>query len=72
MKSTDVTSDTYAEYNKDFNEKDPKFEIGDRIITSKYKNTALWTYIISDLNSEPILEVFMRKNCKKLVKKNTE
>ena len=49
MKSTDVTSDTYAEYNKDFNEKDPKFEIGDRIITSKYKNifgkgyTANWS-----------------------------
>ena len=38
MKSTDVTSDTYAEYNKDFNEKDPKFEIGDRIIASKYKS----------------------------------
>ena len=28
--------------------------------------------IISDLNGEPIVGKFMKKNCKKLVKKNTE
>ena len=38
MKSSDVTSDSYAEYNEDFNEKDPKFKVGDHVRISKYKN----------------------------------
>ena len=38
MKPVDVTSDSYAEYNEDFNEKDPKFKVGDRVRISKYKN----------------------------------
>ena len=38
MKPIDVTSDSYAEYNEDFNEKDPKFKVGDRVRISKYKN----------------------------------
>ena len=29
--------DSYAEYNEDFNEKDPKFKFGDRVRISKYK-----------------------------------
>ena len=37
-KLIDVTSDSYAEYNEDFNKKDPKFKIGDHVRTSKYKN----------------------------------
>ena len=41
-------------------------------IISKIKNTVPWTYVISDLNGEPLLEVFMKKNCKKLIKKNSE
>ena len=28
-----------------------------------------WSYVISGLNDEKLLEVFMKKNCKKLVKK---
>ena len=39
MKPIDVTSDSYPKYNEDFNEKDPKFKVGDRVRTSKYKNT---------------------------------
>ena len=35
MKSIDVTSDSYAEYNEDYNEKDLKFKAGDRIRISK-------------------------------------
>ena len=31
MKPTDVTSDSYGEYNEDSNEKDPKFKVGDRV-----------------------------------------
>ena len=38
MKSIDVTSDSYAEYNEDFNKQDPKFKVGDHIRISKYKN----------------------------------
>ena len=38
MKPTDVTSDSYGEYNEDSNEKDPKFKVGDRVRIWKYKN----------------------------------
>ena len=38
MKPTDVKSNCYAEYDVDFNEKDPKFKLGDRVRMSKYKN----------------------------------
>ena len=38
MKPIDVISDSYAEYNEDSNEKDPKFKVGDPIKISKYKN----------------------------------
>ena len=38
MKPIDVTSDSYAEYNEDFNKKYPKFKVGDHIRISKYKN----------------------------------
>ena len=33
MKPIDVTSDSYPKYNEDFNEKDPKFKVGDRVRT---------------------------------------
>ena len=38
IKPIDVTSDSYAEYNKDSNENDPKFNNGDHVRVSKYKN----------------------------------
>ena len=38
MKPIDVTFDSYAEYNEDSNEKDPKLKAGDRVRISKYKN----------------------------------
>ena len=38
MKPIDVTDDSYAEYNEDFNKKDPKFKVGDHARISKYKN----------------------------------
>ena len=31
-----MTSDSYAEYNEDFNKKDSKFKIGDHVRISKY------------------------------------
>ena len=41
MKPIDVTSDSYAEYNEDSNEKDPKFNVGDRVRISK-------TFLLND------------------------
>ena len=38
MKRIDVKSDSYAEYNIDSNEKDPKFKVGDHGKISKHKN----------------------------------
>ena len=37
MKPVDVTSDSYAEYNEDSNEKDPKLKVGDLVRISKYE-----------------------------------
>ena len=38
MKPVDIEDDSFAEYNEESNEKDPKFEIGDQVRISKYKN----------------------------------
>ena len=38
MKSTDLTSDSYSEYNEDSNVTKPKFQVGDQVRISKYKN----------------------------------
>ena len=38
MKAIDVKSNFYAEYNVDPNKKDPKFQVGDHVRISKYKN----------------------------------
>ena len=37
MKPIDVTDDSYAKYNENFNKKDPKFKVGKHIRISKYK-----------------------------------
>ena len=87
MKPTDVTSDSYDEYNEDSNERDANFKVGDHVRISKYKNisakgytpnwseevflvskiknTALWTYVISHLNGEPITGRFFEKELQK-------
>ena len=41
-------------------------------VVGKIKNTVPWTYVVSDVNGEKLLDVFMKNNCKKLVKKNLE
>ena len=38
MKPIDVTSDSYAEYNENPNEKDPKFKVDDHVRISKYQS----------------------------------
>ena len=37
MKLVDVTTDSYAEYNEDSNEKYPKLKVGDHVRISKYE-----------------------------------
>ena len=44
MKPTDVTSDSYAEYNQDSNKKGYKFKVSDRVSISKYKNSFVKGY----------------------------
>ena len=47
MKPIDVKSDSYAEYNNDSNEKDPKFKVGDHVRILKYKKNFAKGYIPS-------------------------
>ena len=94
MKPIGVTSDSYTEYNEDFDKKNSKFKVGDHVrilkyknivakgyapnwseevfVVSRIKNTVPWTYVVGDLNGEEITGRFYEKNCKKLLKKNSE
>ena len=38
MKPVDVKNNTYFDFNKEVNDKDPKFKVGDHVKLSKYKN----------------------------------
>ena len=38
MKPVDVKDNTYIDFKKEINNKDPKFRIGDSVRVSKYKN----------------------------------
>ena len=40
-------------------------------VISKIKNTVPWTYVIMILMVKKLLEHFMKKNCKRLIKKNS-
>ena len=45
----------------------------DVFVISKIKDTVTWTYVISDLNGEPITGIFLQKRTsKKLFKKSSE
>ena len=45
MKSIDVTTDSYSEYNQDSNKKEPKFKVDDYVRISKYKNVFAKGYV---------------------------
>ena len=45
MRPIDVTDDSYAECNENFNKKDLKFKVGDHVRISKYKNIFARGYI---------------------------
>ena len=39
-------------------------------VVNKVQNTVRWTYLINDLNGEKIKGSFLKKNCKRLIRKN--
>ena len=41
-------------------------------LISRIKKAVPCTYVINDLNGEEIVGTFMKKNCKRLMKKNLE
>ena len=45
MKPIDVKRDSFAEYNEESNEKDPKFKVGDHVRISKYKDIFAKGYV---------------------------
>ena len=46
MKPADVKNNTYRDFDKEVNDKDPKFQVGDHVRISKYKNIFAKGYII--------------------------
>ena len=60
MKSIDVKSDSFAEYNEESNKKEPKFKVGDHVIILKYKNVFSKGYVPNW--SEEIFVVKKTKN----------
>ena len=81
MNPIDVKSNSYAEYNVDSNDKDPKFKIDDHVRISRYKNifakkyTRNWFeevyhgHVIMDLNGEEIVGTFYEKELQKTYQK---
>ena len=45
MKAVDVKNNTYIDFEKEVNNKDPKFKVGDHVRISKYKNIFAKGYI---------------------------
>ena len=62
MKPVDVEDNTYIDFEKEVNYKDPKFKVGDYVRISKYKNILAKGYITK--RSE---EVFVIKKFKNTV-----
>ena len=60
MKPIDVTGNSYAEYNEDFNKEDPKLKVDDHIRISKYKNIFAKRYAPNW--SEEVFDVSKIKN----------
>ena len=91
MKPIDITDDSYAEYNENFNKKDLKFKVCDNefqsiktfllrdilqigqkkfLLLVKLKIQLLGLMMLMTRMANKLLEVFIKKNCKKLVEKN--
>ena len=60
MKPVDVKAGSYVEYNVNYNDKDPKFKIGDHLRISKHKNIPAQGYIPN--SSEEMFVIIKTKN----------
>ena len=92
MKPSDVKDNSYIDFGKEVNDKDPKFKIGDYVRIYKYKNIFAkgympnWKFLLVAklkiqfhrhtllmiLMVKKLLQHFMKKNCNRLNKKNSE
>ena len=94
MKPVDVKDNTYIDFEKEVNNKDSKFKIGDHVRSFKYKNIFTkgcapnWSeeilvliklkihfhghMLVMILMVKKLLEYSMKRNCKRLIKKNSE
>ena len=88
MKPVDVKENTYIDFKKEVNNRDPKFKVGDHVRISKYKNIFVkgympnWSeeiFVIRKIKNtarilmvKKLLVLFMKMNCKRLIKKNSE
>ena len=62
MKPIDVEDDSFAEYNEQSKEKDPKFKVGDHVRISKFKNIFAKRYTPNWID-----EIFIVKKIKNAV-----
>ena len=84
LKPIDVKDNRYINIDKEVNDKGPKFKVGDHVRISKYKKTFFakgkfpnWSeeiFVIKKIkNTVPcLLDHFMKKNCKRQIKKTSE
>ena len=76
MKPVDVKSNTYIDFKKEVNDRDPKFKVGDHVRISNYKNvkdthqtglkkSLLLVKLKNDANGEEITRTLYQKELKK-------
>ena len=75
MKPVDVKNNTYIDFKKEVNDKDPKFKVGTKgytpnwseevFVIKRVKNRVPWTYPINDLNDEEIIGTCYEKKLQK-------
>ena len=58
-----------SKYKNNFAKQYTPNESEEVFLIKEVTNTVPWTYVISDLNGEVIMEYFMKKNCKKRTNK---
>ena len=72
MKTDDVKSRKYIDFDKKNNKEDPKFKVGvifakgyiansEMFMIKKVKNTVWWIYVISDAEGKEIVGTFYKK-----------
>ena len=79
MKPIDVKNNTYIDFKKEVNDKDPKFKVGDHVRISKYKNIFAkgyapnWSeevFVISKIKNMLLMISIEKKLSKHFMKKN--